>query len=134
MTSVFNGNLPLILTTWMIVIAVMMIARQRKHTAGVGLVLAYVLNLWMIHWAASVLYIMPWYNGPNLNFTTSGTEQSLYAVAAFAFGSIALAPFVVDSGILPRSTGAHVSDPRLPKIYLAIGMLFYVLLTTGCPA
>ena len=40
MSSVFNGNLPLILVAWMLVIAVMMIARQRKHTAGVGLVLA----------------------------------------------------------------------------------------------
>jgi hypothetical protein len=131
MSDVFNGNLPLILTAWMGVILIMMITRQRKHTAGVGLVLAYILNMWMIHWAASVLYVLPWYDGPNLNYTVSGTEQSLYAVAAFAFGSVALAPFIVDSGFLPRSTGVHISDPRLPKMYLGMGVVFYVLLSTA---
>jgi hypothetical protein len=130
MSDFFSGNLPRILIAWMVVIAIMGLARQRKHTAGVGLVLSYILNMWMIHWAASVLYVLPWYRGPNLEFTTSGTEQSLYAVAAFAFGSIAIAPFLVDSGILPRSTGPHISDPRLPKMYLGIGIMFYVLMTT----
>jgi hypothetical protein len=94
-------------------------------------VLAYVMNLWMIHWVASAMYVLPWYQGGSLDFTTSGTEQSLYAVAAFAFGSIALAPFLVDSGILPRSTGVHVPDPRLPRMYLLIGIISYVLLSTS---
>ncbi|HYA18369.1 MAG TPA: hypothetical protein VEF06_12940 [Bryobacteraceae bacterium] len=131
MSNVFSGNLPLILVSWIVVLAVLMIARQRKHTAGVGLVFAYVLNLWMIHWVASLMYVLPWYNGENPEYTTSGTEQSLYAVAAFAFGSVVLAPFVIDSGILPRSTGQHIPDPRLPRMYLLIGIVFYVLLSTS---
>jgi hypothetical protein len=131
MLDAFHGNLPLILISWMIVLAIMSIARHRRHTAGVGLVLAYILNLWMIHWAASVMYVLPWFRGPSYEFTVSGTEQSLYAVAAFAFGSIVLAPFIVDSGILPRSTGEHVPDPKLPKMYMGIGVFFYVLLSTA---
>src|ERR1019366_6267318 len=127
----FNGNLPLILVSWMMVIGIMMIARQRRHMAGVGLVLSYVLNLWMIHWAASVMYILPWHTGGSPELTTSATEQSLYAVAAFALGSIVFAPLVVDSGILPRSTGIHVPDPKLPRMYLMFGVIFYLLLSTA---
>src|ERR1022692_3204689 len=99
----FNNNLPLILTIWMLVIAVMAIVRTKKHMAGVGLVLAFVLNLWLIHWAASLIYILPWYT-KDPTFTVLGTEQSLYAILAFAFGSLALTPVLLDIGILPRAT------------------------------
>jgi hypothetical protein len=127
----FNNNFPLVLTVWMVVIAIMAIARTRKHTAGVGLVLAFLLNLWLIHWAASVIYLFPWYNGPGPDFTVLGTEQSLYAVLGFAFGSLALAPFLLDSGLLPRARGVHNPDARLPKAYLVGGGIFYVLLSTS---
>jgi hypothetical protein len=123
----FNHNLPLILTIWMIVIAVMAIARRRKGTAGVGLVLAYLLNFWMLYWAASLLYLFPWYRGPWEEFTIIGTEQSLYGVLAFAFGSLALSPFLLDTGLLPRVRGVHHADRRLPKAYLVTGVISYGL-------
>jgi hypothetical protein len=127
----FSNNLPLTLTVWMMALMLMAIARKRKHIAGSGLVLAYVLNMWMIHWAASLLYVLPWYSGANREFTILGTEQSMYGICAFAFGSLALAPFIVDSGILPRSEGLHLPDPRLPRAYLLIGAFFYVLISTA---
>jgi hypothetical protein len=114
----------------MFVVFIMAITRHRKNTAGVGLVLAYVLSLWMIHWTASVLYILPWYEGPNAATTAAGAEQSLYAVAAFAFGSLAIAPFVIQSGILPRATGLHEIDPRLPKTYMYMGAFLFFLSST----
>lgn len=126
----FDNNLQAVLIGWVVVIAVMGIARHRRHTAGVGLVLAYILNLWMIHWAASLLYLLPWFRGPDYATTVAGTEQSLYAVAAFAFGSLVLAPFVVQSGMLPRATGVHEIDPRLPRIYIYAGVFFFVLIAS----
>jgi hypothetical protein len=114
----------------MMVIMVMAISRKRKHTAGVGLVLAYILNMWLIHWAASLLYLFPWYPGSGAEFTVLGTEQSLYGVAAFAFGSLALTPFLLDSGFLPRASGVHHPDSKLPKAYLLVGAFFYVLLSS----
>src|SRR5580658_5859072 len=80
----FENNLQNVLIGWVAVIVFMAVARRRTHTAGVGLVLAYIINLWMIHWAASFLYLLPWYHGPQEAVTIAGTEQSLYAVAAFA--------------------------------------------------
>ncbi len=126
----FKDNLPLVLAAWMAVVGVMVIVRRQKHSAGVGLVLTYILNMWLIHWVASVAYILPWKLGGEPLATTAGTEQSLYAVAAFAFGSLALAPFVVDSGILPRAVGVFDFDHRLPKAFLGAGVLFYAILTT----
>jgi hypothetical protein len=125
----FNHNLPLILTIWMIVIAVMAIARRRKGTTGVGLVLAYLLNFWMLFWAGSVLYLLPWYHGPWEEFTTIGTEQSLYGVLAFAFGSLALSPFLLDTGLLPRVRGINRVDRTLPKAYLVTGVISYGLMS-----
>ncbi len=123
----FENNLQNVLIGWVVVLVVMAIARRRTQTAGVGLVLAYIINLWMIHWAASFMYLLPWYNGPSEAVTIAGTEQSLYAVAAFAFGSIVFAPFVVRSGILPRATGQHEIDPRLPWTYVLAGAFFFFL-------
>ena len=126
----FKGNLPLILTAWMALVGLLVVARNRRHTAGAGLVLSYVLGLWMNYWVASTLYVLPWYNNPSAAATIAGTEQSLYAMAAFVFGSLIIAPFLVNSGLLPRASGAFEFDPRLPKMFLAAGVLCYLSLTT----
>src|SRR5580658_8148498 len=73
----FENNLGRVLTGWVAVIIFMAVARRRTHTAGVGLVLAYIVNLWVIHWAASSLYLLPWYHGSQETVTIAGTEQSL---------------------------------------------------------
>src|SRR6185437_15904292 len=82
----------------------------------------------MLFCAASVLYLLPWYHGPYEQFTIAGTEQSLYGILGFAFGSLALSPVFLDSGLLPRATGGHQFDSRLPSAYLVIGGISYVLL------
>lgn len=125
----FNGNLPLILLVWMIVLASMATVRSRKGVAGVGLVLSYLLNFWMLFWAGSVPYLFSWYAGQYRDFTIAGAEQSLYGVVAFAFGSLALAPLVLDLGILPRVSGQYQSEARLPRAYLIAGVIFYALLS-----
>ena len=126
----FNQNLPLILTVWMAAVLLMLIVRKRRNIPGTGLVLAFILNLWMIHWAAAAIYLLPGYT-QDPTATILGTEQSLYGVLAFVFGSLALTPVLFDSGILPRVQGIHVPDPRLPKAYLVFGGGFYVLVSTG---
>ena len=126
----FDGDLPRILTLWMAVLVVMAVARRRRNTAGVGLVLAYLLNMWLNYWTASALYLLPWYRGTGRGFAILGVEQSLYGVCGFAAGSLLLTPFLLKLDILPRSDGLHEPDPRLPRAYLAIGTFFYVLLST----
>ena len=127
----FTDNLPLILIAWMAVVALMAIARRRKRTAGVGLVVGYVLSMWLLHWVASVLYVLPWYRGPNEAFTILGTEQSLYGICAFAVGSLVLAPVLADTVLSRRFDKDYEPDERLPRAYLMFGAVFYILLTTA---
>ena len=124
----FNHNLPLVLITWMIVIVMMAVIRRRKGVTGVGLILAYILNLSLIFGLPGILYLLPWYRGEWEDFTSVGTEMSLYGVLGFAFGSLAIASWVLDSGLLPRVSQVHCADARLPKAYLVVGMISYSIL------
>lgn len=60
----------------------------------------------------------------------AGFDQSLYGIAAFAFGSLLAAPFLVNLGLAPR-VAEYEPDTRLPIAYVGLGALFYVLLSTA---
>ena len=49
---------------------------------------------------------------------------------AFAIGSLALAPFLLNFGILPQVVRQNAVDERLPRSYLVVGIGAYVVLTT----
>src|SRR6516164_7379023 len=66
---------------------------QRKDGTGSGLVLSYVLQLWVIHWLAAAIYALPWYKPADLTMLY-GLQQSTYAIAGFAAGT-ALVPLVL---------------------------------------
>src|SRR2546423_12762727 len=113
---------------WMLAVFAVVVARWRRKERGCGLTLAYLLNLWLIHWLAVTIYLRQGYQGNDPQIVQSGFEQSLYAVVAFAFGSIVLTPFVRDLGLFPRAT-AHTPDPNLPRAYIWIGAAAYLLLS-----
>src|SRR5262249_28391967 len=52
-------------------------------------------------------------------------------IAAFAFGSLFLAPFLMNLGLMPRPTEAHEPDQKLPIGYVCTGVVFYMLLSTA---
>ncbi len=124
-----SDHLPLILTAWMATVVLLLISRQRNNVPGVGLVVAYILNLWMLFWASSALYVLPWFDGRLRDFTAAGTEQSLYGVFGFTFGSLVLAPRLRRPGALRVRTGLHLSDSTLPMAYLITGVVSYGLLS-----
>src|SRR6266576_2208125 len=69
---------------------------QRKGSSGVGLVLAYALQLWVIHWLAPAMYALPWY-GPPTPILMAGLQQSTYAILGFGIGATMVVPL-----LLPR--------------------------------
>ena len=121
------------LLIWLGAVLTLAVGRSWRRTPGTGLVLAYVLNLWMIHWLAPALYLLPWYHGFDQGIVEAGLEQSTYAAVAFASGSLVLTPFLLNFGILPRATAA-VIDVKLPPAYVAIGAASYALLSVGVGA
>jgi hypothetical protein len=128
-----DSRLPTLLLIWLGAILALAVARAWRRTPGVGLVLAYVLNLWLIHWIAPAIYVLPWYQGFDQRIVEAGLEQSTYGVIAFAFGSLVLTPFLLNFGILPRARACAI-DRRLPLAFVGIGAASYALLSLGVGA
>jgi hypothetical protein len=104
---------------------------QRKGSSGVGLVLAYALQLWVIHWLAPAMYALPWY-GPPTPVLMAGLQVSTYAILGVAIGSAVIAP------LLRRATVRHeisfdqeedvaLADPWLLRCCLAAGVISYIV-------
>jgi hypothetical protein len=119
------------LALWMLAVLIIAVVRWRRHTATAGLILAYVFDLWLIHWLAPAFSLLPWYQNPDFRLMEAGVEQSLYGIAAFAFGSVFAAPFLIKTGLLSRSSEPKETDRRLPFAYVCTGGLFYLLLSTS---
>jgi hypothetical protein len=124
-----HDDLQAVLTAWMLILVGIVFLRSRNGVMGVGLVVAYLLNLWLLFWPASALYLLPWYHGTLRNFTASGTEQSLYGLAGFAFGSLLIAPRLLNTRMRLRGQTVHLSDLKLPTAYLITGVASYGLLS-----
>jgi hypothetical protein len=129
-----DERLQVLLLIWVVAAAALVLGRWRHKTPGTGLVLAYVLNLWMIHWVAPALYLLPSYQSFNQRIVEAGLEQSVYAVVAFAFGSLALTPLLLKFGIPPTPEAQLEVDTKLPKAYIALGAGSYAVLSMGVGA
>jgi hypothetical protein len=128
-----DSQLTRLLLIWIGAIVALAVGRAGRRIPGTGLVLAYVLNLWLIHWVAPALYLLPWYRGFDQGIVEAGLEQSTFAVVAFTFASLVLTPFLLDFGLLPRAV-PRLLDRKLPLAYVGIGAASYVLLSLGVSA
>jgi hypothetical protein len=126
-----DTRIPLLLAIWICTAAILAIGRTYRKLSATGLTLAYVLNFAMIHWVASVLYLLPSYRNYDPRIIELGLEQSTFGIIAFAIGSVALAPFLLSFGVLPRAAAQDTVDGRLPRAYLILGIGSYVILTTA---
>ncbi len=126
-----NPNLALWIIIWTIVIAIVVVDRWRKRTVGVGLSFVFLLNLWLIHWPAAVIYLLPWYLDydidDQLSLVQAGFEQSTYAVIGFGLGSVILVPLMRRLFRFPGlAISTRFSEWRLDKIYLVIGVICFI--------
>src|SRR5579872_4740885 len=129
-----TDNIPLSVwvLVWIATASVVVFYRWKLRTASAGLVFAYLLNFWLIHWVAAALYLLPWNRMREMDLTRLGMEQSTYGVIAFAFGSLVLAPRVLKA--FPRATTspvAYLPHSDLKTSYLLLGALSYIILTVG---
>ena len=117
---------------WMVTVVVVIAARLRWHQRGTGLVLAYMANMWLIHWPAALTYLFPFTAGPEADRVITGFHYSAIGIIAFAFGSLVFAPLVVRALNAPRSLNEHAArrqpDARLPWTYVLIGISSYLVL------
>jgi hypothetical protein len=124
-----SADVALWLALWLVAAMAILSKAWKGASPGVGLLLAYVLNLWLIHWVAAVLYLLPWYQNFEVDTVALGLEQSTYGILAFALGSLVLTPIVQSFRHHPYTASiSYASHQNLPKAYLLIGTVSYLLL------
>jgi hypothetical protein len=119
------------LAVWAAAASAVVYCRLKSASVGAGLVPVYVFNLWLIHWLAVCLYLIPGYEYYNVDVVRQGLEQSTYGIAAFAFGSLILTPFLMK--LRPVRGNRNVSyevHEKLPAAYMVVGAVSYVLLSS----
>src|SRR6185503_15404652 len=98
------------LVAWLACMAFVM-WRQSKDASGTGLLIAYALQLWVIHWLAAAIYAFPWYGPPQLP-TALGLRESTYGAMGFAVGAGIVAPALFQRIAVPAGWNGS-SAPRL---------------------
>lgn len=125
-----NSRLLIEVILWIVLAIVTVMARTASHQRSTGLVLAYIANLWLIHWPAAVTYLLPWFNAGEPDAVVHGFEQSFFAMLGFAMGAVLLAPFVLRvleaPGSHTRNAMLRVPSEKLPYTYILVGTLAYV--------
>ena len=126
-------QLQLDIILWVVAVIVVIAVRLRLHQRSTGLVLAYMANLWLIHWPAALTYLFPETAGVEAERVIQGFHYSTLGIVGFAVGAVVFAPFIVRAIEPPRShTSAaerRLPDARLPATYVLIGITSYLVLS-----
>lgn len=116
---------------WIVLFAMTFIVTlHRRYT--VGLTATFLITFLANHWLGSVLYVLPWQTLYPPSEVAVGLRQSLWGMAAFAFGALILTPMATKN--LSKKTigppSVHPIPPDLPRrirLYLFVGMMVYFL-------
>lgn len=127
------------LVLWGVISAATVAVQWSRRSPSVGLPLAYLLSLSMIHLLGGVIYALPWYEpqgayllqaGATATQVATGFVTSAYGVLGFGLGSIFLAPWMVRV-VKPGWLREIPQRPalRLPTRLLQIGLFFFLVVT-----
>jgi len=115
---------------WLGIAVAMVVWRWRSKLPGVGLTIAYVAILGQLHWIGGAIYL-PESPLPYSLTAVKGFMQSLYAVSAFAAGSLVINAILQRSEDVERvRVGSRLYETGrryLPRLLILSGFAFYVL-------
>ena len=124
-----SSGLDLLLVVWMAVAIVTVYNQWKGGNPGTGLVLAYLLNLWLIHWPAAAIYLLPWNSLYDPSIVAAGFQQATYAVIGFGVGSILFAPLFRRRFEFARSAAInHRPHPQLAETYIVVSLVCFAIL------
>ncbi len=121
------------LIVWFVVLGALILMQRAQATLGVGLVLAYFMNLALIHLPGAVLYLDPSYAFYKREWVELGFEASSFAILAFGVGALATLWLLHQTRRMPEavSVGGGATplvNPWLYRLYVAVGLLsFFVI-------
>ncbi len=125
------------LIIWVVAIIVIIRIQRTRTFPSTGLVYAYLVNLWLIHWPGALLYALPWYWNQNIDLVKAGFNQSVYGIVAFTVGVVCVRLFW-QSFSRKRSGPLQLSAPELkvadldrnlPVIYIIVGLISSLVLS-----
>ena len=111
-------------------IAAALLYGSRRSGATSGLVLAYALQLVILHWLAAAIYLLPWYYHLDTEVVFAGLQESTYAMAGFTIGAVVVVPLLLRRRVEELDwSNVNRIDPRMVKMYLGLGIFSYAVLT-----
>ncbi len=126
----YNGTLIIWLVVWLAIAGTTLYLQARRTNHRVGLVLAYIFGLWLIHWLGPSTYIWAWDSYFDPDDVMEGLKQSTYAVAAFGVGVVLLGPVARKVFVFPPPVTAYRYPAlRLAPLYIISGLAFYMVLS-----
>jgi hypothetical protein len=125
------------LVIWVAICAAVIRDQWSRKIPSVGLPLAYLLSLSMIHFFGGLIYALPWYNaktayllqaGSSYAQVSAGFIESVYGVMGFGLGSTILAYWILRT-FKPSWLRQVPQNPdlQLPKQFLQIGLFFFLV-------
>lgn len=114
---------------WWIVAAVAVIVIQgRQRRNSTGLVVAYVVSLWLLHWLGSAAHLSDTFSSIDKAIVYQGLRQSTFAMSSFAIGAMIVGPFLNQVVGHRLTRPLQEPHPSLSKSYIAIGAVSYLVL------
>ena len=124
-----KANLLPYLIVWLAVIIVVVWKMWTGRHRGAGLVLAYIFQLWLLHWVAALIHVLPWSFLPGSELVASGFGEATWGLIAFSVGCLLLAPMISDKALARQAHRWEPPDPSLPWAYVFSGIVSFVVLT-----
>jgi hypothetical protein len=112
---------------WIPMLAALVLLLRNGKTAG--LILAYALQLVILHWLAAVLYLLPWYEYLDESVVLAGLQQSTYAIVGLTMGAAVTFLFLRQQHAMVSPTPYVLVGRRLLWMCLGVGTVSYFILT-----
>ncbi len=116
------------ISAWL-AIGVALLIGQVRLGAGTGLVAAYGLQMFVLHWLAAVIYVLPWFSNLNPDVVFAGLAQSTYAMAGLTVGVVGVSWLTTSNRVAMGAAQGAAADARALRLYTIVGAGAYVVLT-----
>ncbi len=116
---------------WGIIGAVAYFVTVSRQWCGVGLTLAFFLNMTLIHWFSGIILLLPWYTPWEYYSTVQGFRMSTLGIVGFAVGCFGIAPLVFKGPSQAEEFPVSESAPKIFRIFLTVGLASFLLGAAG---
>ncbi len=125
-----DSDLGFWLLLWICVSTIIVVAHWRKEIRGVGLVLGYVFNLSLIHFAGAAIYLSNLPHLYEIEEVEAGFREASWGLLSFGLGAIVIGPALLS--VRRDASGDVHFEPAetIPKAYLIVGAVSYAALAT----